>query len=215
MKLNPADTEALLVRLLKEKDHGGYGSYGYDIYLPHLILAHAQKENGLIRNPDHPEVREVLHAVWPAAWDLSRRGILRPGINAFGAQSLSDGLGNGYSITPFGEERLRADRTDFLPTEHGRFGQMLAPYREKFGDAFHERGQEAMRCYSANAFLACCVLCGAAAEAVLLTAAAKKIGEEEALKEYRGATGRSKIENRLFGQSKLRDDARSYLQLLN
>ena len=216
MKISSTDAEALLVRLVKEKNHGGYGSYGYDVYLPHLVMGYLQGQNAPVRNPSDLVARELIHSFWPAAWDLCRRGILRPGINAVGAQAVDDGQGNGFSITPFGHQWLAmADRNDFLPTEPGRFGQMLAPFRERFGNAFHERAQEAMRCYGAQAYLACCVMCGAAAEAILLTSTAKKIGEAAALKEYKGATGRSKIENALFGQSKHRDEARPYLTLLN
>ena len=216
MKLTPADAEALLVRLVKEKNHGGYGSYGYDIFLPHLVMGYLQNENTPVRNPTDPAARELIEAFWPIAWDLCRRGILRPGVNAYGAQAVDDGQGSGYSITPFGEQWLAmASQNDFLPTEPGRFGQMLAPYRLKFGNAFHERAQEAMRCYGAQAYLACCVMCGSAAEAILLTAAEAKIGEAKTLTEYKGAAGRSRIENALFGQSKFRQEAQPYLLLLN
>ena len=53
--------------------------------------------------------------LYAAAWDLCRRGILRPGVRAYNAQAAADGAsGNGYSITPFGQQWLaESDRDDF------------------------------------------------------------------------------------------------------
>ena len=68
-----------------------------------------------------------------AAWELCRRGIIRPGISEYGAQDTQDGsAGNGYSITPFGQQWLQEDASDdFVPTEPERFAQMLEPYKER------------------------------------------------------------------------------------
>ena len=116
--------------------------------------------------------------MYAAAWELCRRGILRPGVRQYQEQATPGGsAGDGYSITPFGRQWLaEATQDDFVPTEPERFGQMMACYRERFGKAFQERAQEAIRCYGAHAYVACCTMCGAAAEAILLTIA---IGKEE------------------------------------
>lgn len=77
----------------------------------------------------------------------------------------------------------------------------MAAFR-RFGPGFHERAQEAVRCYGAHAYLGCCILCGAAAESILLAAAIQKQGDEATvLKQYRTARGRSQVENLLFGQA--------------
>jgi hypothetical protein len=164
-----SDATALLVRWLREPDYGDYGSYGYGVYLPALVLAHLAKQ-GIYHGDAESKLRDMMPMLYVAAWDLCRRGILRPGIRAFGAQATADGAsGNGYSITPFGEQWLaEADRDDFVPTEPERFAQILAAYRQLFGPSFQERAQEAIRCYGAHAYLACCTMCGAAAEAILL-----------------------------------------------
>jgi len=138
-----------------------------------------------------------------------RRGILRPGVRAFNAQATADGAsGNGYSITPFGHQWLaESDRDDFVPTEPERFAQMLAPYQGRFGSSFQERGQEAIRCYGAHAYLACCTMCGAAAEAILLATAIAKSDESTVLKQYNSSGGRRRVENLILGKARqeLRD----------
>lgn len=160
----------------------------------------------------------MMPMLYAAAWDLCRRGILRPGVEAFDAQATADGAsGNGYSITPFGEQWLKeAESDDFVPTEPERFGQMLARHRRRFGPAFQERGQEAIRCYGAHAYLACCTMCGAAAESVLLSTASAKSDEATVAAMYSTSGGRRRVENLLFGQARaeLREECKGYLTLL-
>jgi hypothetical protein len=87
-------------------------------------------------NIRHDEQDSKLHELMPhfyaAAWDLCRRGILRPGVRSYLAQATAAGAsGNGYSITPFGFKWLsEAEKDDFVPTEPGRFAQMLEPLKE-------------------------------------------------------------------------------------
>jgi len=108
------------------------------------------------------------------------------------------------------------DRDDFVPTEPERFGEMLARYRRRFGPAFQERAQEAIRCYGAHAYLACCAMCGAAAETILLCAAGAKTDETEVFAMYNTSGGRWRVENLLLGQARLeiREECQGYLTLL-
>jgi hypothetical protein len=212
------DAMELLVRWLRNLDHGSFGSYGYEVYLPALVRTYLRQQRV---NPiqEEQQAYELISDFYAPAWDLCRRGILRPGIRKYGAQATPDGSsGNGYSITPFGRQWLSdVDRDTFVPTEPERFGQMLARYRERFGPGFQERGQEAIRCYGAHAYLACCAMCGAAAESILLaTAIGKTGGEERVLHEYASANGRRKVENIILGQAQagLQGEYRGYISLL-
>lgn len=215
--LTYADATTLLVRWLREPDHGGYGSYGYGVYLPAMVRTHLAKQ-GVQHDMQVAKLSEMMPMLYAAAWDLCRRGILRPGVRAFNAQATADGAsGNGYSITPFGQQWLgESDRDDFVPTEPERFAQMLAPYRERFGPSFQERGQEAIRCYGAHAYLACCTMCGAAAEAIVLATAIAKSNEPTVLKQYNASGGRRRVENLILGQARqeLRDEYVGYMTLL-
>lgn len=194
------DAESLLIRWIREHPASQYSNYGYDIYIPNVIRWHL--EHSGVR--DHPETMRQIRALsslfYAAAWELCRRGIIRPGVREMGLQATEGGsAGDGYSITPFGEEwAAESDRDDFVPTEPQRFAQMLKPYAERFGPGFHERSQEAVRCYGAHAYLACCAMCGAAAESILLAAAVAKRGQEQTIKTYASAAGRGRVQKDLL-----------------
>lgn len=135
------------------------------------------------------------------------------------APVLSSSGGDGYSLTPFGEQWLReaGGKYDYVPTEPGRFAQMLDTFSHRFGQGYKERGQEAMRCYGAHANLACCAMCGAAAESIVLALAIEKIKDRVAVeKEYFSTGGRGRIEKRLLGSvtKQIADQFRSYMDLL-
>lgn len=164
-------------------------------------------------------MREVSPHFFAAAWELCRRGVIRPGIRTLDSQSTDAGsAGCGYSVTPFGRTWLAEGHADdFVPTEPERFGRLLSPYENRFGPGFHERAQQAIRCYGAHAYLACCAMCGAAAESILLSIAIAKTGDESVvLKEYRAANGRTKIETLILGKARqgLQNGLRAYTELL-
>jgi hypothetical protein len=218
MELNLEDATKLIISFLRNPDYGSYSHYGYDLYLPSAMHIYLSKENQG-RIDAQLEFTRLSPIIYAAAWELCRRGIIRPGVKKHGAQATDDGQGgNGYSVTPFGKKWLEEGaKDDFVPTEPERFGEMLAPYSKRFGPGFYERAQQAIRCYGAHAYLACCAMCGAAAESILLTTAIKKNNDEnEVLKLYGSANGRYKVENLVVGKIKepLQRDYRSYVNLL-
>lgn len=217
-KLTLDDATKLLVHLVRSPNHGNYGSYGYDIYLSTALRVYLERSYQLPSWDLDQSIKPLMPELYAAAWELCRRGILRPGISHYGAQATdAGGSGEGYSITPFGKQWLaESDKDDFVPVEPERFGQMLAPFQARFGVAFSERAQEAIRCYGAHAYLASCAMCGAAAEAIMLATAIAKADEETILKEYLGAGGRKKVENRIVGQRRkeLVSEFQGYLGLL-
>jgi hypothetical protein len=93
---------------------------------------------------------------------------------------------------------------------------MLKTYRKKYGPGFYERAQEAIRCYGAHAYLACCAMCGASAESIILATAIAKDNEENILKIYSTASGRSRIENLLVGKARkqIQNEYKGYTSLL-
>jgi hypothetical protein len=218
--MNTEDALTYLIAWLRQPMPGPYPSYGYDVYLPNIIRTYLAQRGEVDQNrqADERKVRELSPAFYAAAWDLCRRGILRPGVCVMGAQATNEGAaGNGYSVTPFGRTWLaESDRDDFVPTEPGRFAQMLSPHRDRFGPAFYERAQEAVRCYGAHAYLACCAMCGAAAESILLATAIARFGQESVLSTYNSAQGRGRIEGQLLGKAReqLQREFRGYLSLL-
>jgi hypothetical protein len=204
------DVFGALIEICRDRGDHSVASYGYEVYIPRVIdkwcLDNMEKLG--IKRRDSIETAKWLEVLSPyfynAAWELCRLGVLRPGVTSHHAQSTDDGnAGNGYSITPFGNQWLQESGPEYVPTEPGRFAALLEPFAKAFGPGFHERAQQAIRCYNAHAYLAACVMCGAAAESILLQLAITKNGYEEAtLSLYRRANGRKKIEDLIIGQQK-------------
>ena len=202
-----------------ELPNNGWGHYGYDLYLPTLVRSYLTNERKLQYDQVERELSNLSPNFYAAAWELCRRGILRPGIRRYGQQSTDDGsAGNGYSITPFGKVWLSEGSKDsFVPTEPERFAKLLSSFRDRFGGGFYQRAQEAVRCYGAHAYLACCAMSGAATESVLLSIAIAKRDEESVLHDYRRAGGRKKIEDSIVGKldSATQTEFRGFSSLLH
>lgn len=145
-------------------------------------------------------MRDNVPVLCEAAWELCRRGRLSPGTTIYEQQGNSDG--QGFTITSLGKAWLAESADDrFIPSEPGQIAQLLTKYRKHFGDGFQERAQEAVRCWGANAFLACCVMCGAAAESILLAIAFAKTDEASVLKAYKTTSGRRQVEKIVLGSA--------------
>lgn len=165
------------------------------------------------------ELRALSPGLYGAAWELARRGILRPGVKEYGGQVEPQGCGGaGFTVTLRGREWLReAVPYDYVPTEPGRFAKILANFVPRFGPGFAERSQEAIRCYGALAYVACCAMCGAAAESILLAVAIAATGNaEKVLTSYESAGGRGRVENLVVGKrpKAVQDEFRADLNLL-
>ena len=193
--------------------------YGYDLFLPIVTGAYLQEivgaSHGRARRGD---VLDISPVFYDAAWLLCRRGILRPGIKSHNQQPIDDGS-NGYSITAYGREWLQrvGDDVNRAALEPGRFNRIIAGFAGRLGPSFTQRAAESSRCYQAAAYLACCVMCGAAAESILLNLAVTKTGDEEGVfRQYQARDGRRTVENLVLGQVRrtLADEVRTYLDLL-
>jgi hypothetical protein len=219
------DAMQFLVRYLRDRraarDRERFGGGNYDVRLDLVARDYLAQSgtpeyllNDAINRPDlHMEV------FFAAAWELSRRGVLRPGVNSFGPHTTAPWAGGtGYSITPYGERWIReADEVDLVPMQPGRFAEILARGGERFGSGFVERAEEAVGSYNGHAFLACCAMCGAAAESILLALAIAKKGDDAyVLNLYAGRSGRSQVEKYLLSQqpAHVREEFDRYMGLL-
>jgi len=200
VKISLDDIEKYVIKSLREDS---FSSYGYDVYLPSIISRYISTELRIANETDsgiNPEIvgRQLSPLFYNAAWGLCVRGVLRPGVTMRGEQSTEDGsAGNGYSFTPFGVKWLEeSDKDDYIPTAPDRFNEMIAPYKDLFGDGFYQRASEAIRCYGAHCYLACCSMTGAAAESIILKLAIAREGDEDTvIDKYKRKSGRSIIEN--------------------
>jgi hypothetical protein len=187
---------AILLDLLR---NGRAGGYGYDLYARTGAEAAARQRHPHEHYLEVP-LRELSPIFYEAAWELCRRGIVRPGVRRSGDQAVEEG---GYSLTVAGRAALaNLDNTIILIAQPGSLAGTFNGYRQLFGDGFHQRAMEAIRCRNAEAWLACCAMVGAAAESVLLAIAITKEGDaERVLRVYRGNRGRQAVLNMIVGQA--------------
>jgi hypothetical protein len=134
-----------------------------------------------------------------AAWELCRRGLVRPGVKNIGEQAVAE---TGYSLTEAGRVALAdMDPADFVVLQPGSLAATFASFEQRFGDGFMQRSAEAIRCRNAEAWLGCCAMAGAAAESILLALAIAKTNDEALVVRTYGQTGgRRKVLNMIVGQ---------------
>jgi hypothetical protein len=160
--------------------------------------------------------RHIAPIFYVAAWELCRRGVLRPGTtNNYGQVT---GHGEGYTVTPTGAKWIKeAAQGVPLPIEPGRFSKLLDNFASRFGASYGERSQEALRCYGASAYLGCCAMCGAAAESILLGMAIAKDGDQQKIENLcSSGDGRGEVENLILASQRenVQTECRGYLSLL-
>lgn len=178
-----------------------------DLHIREIVVRFFQEKN-LGKSYDdiygsHPlDKTQRLHIrFFEATWELCRCGILRPGQKTYYSSEKVE-FEEIYTLTSSGKDLLKNSRDfDYIPTDPNRFAEKFSIFEPKFGQGFKSRTQEAIKCYNATAYLACCAMCGASAESILLsTAIAKKGDKDEVLKQYRNATGAKKVQDMIIDQ---------------
>lgn len=139
-----------------------------------------------------------------ALWDLCRKNILRPGVshqnNTFSPVLT---VNDGYAVTAYGKNWLsKFSTSDLLPADPHQLSSVFEQHQTLYGYNYYKRAKEAVNCYLSGNYLACCVMCGAATESILLSAAFIKKDRDSVLSEYKCSGGRRKIENVLFGKAR-------------
>jgi hypothetical protein len=182
-----------------------YNNYGFDLYVDGLAKAlwEAQLRGSNqfgYGGPDQQQLRAQTSVVFDAAWFLVQRGVLRIGVQFEGRQ-YEDGLG--LSLTPFGHDWIKtATEDDFMIADGGAMQQRFGAHAKKLGAGYFQRATEAVVCYQAHAYLACCAMCGAGAESILLALASEKTGDPaKTLRDYSTASGRTITLNKIVGQA--------------
>lgn len=190
----------------------------YDVYLPRNWQIYLQERQNP-RQGENPNESD-LEPFYEAAWELCRRGLLRPAYhyNEERKTILLDSPGKGYALTTYGKQWLEESKNlTHIPSDPDQFSKLISTFQDKLGPAFMERANEAIRSYQARANLSCCVMCGAAAEAIVLALAVAKSGDRETTeRDYISRGGRGRVENALIGQqrSDIQDKFRSFTELL-
>ena len=179
--------------------------FGYEIYLSPIVksyLAEIDPSSVHIQYPqDHPKNRELTPVFYDAVWELCRRGILRPSVQFMGGEGCADG--SGYSLTSQGRRWIEDRASVALLGGSDRISQQFEKLSVQLGSGFRQRATEAAQCHGFGVYVACCAMCGAAAESILLAVAIAKTGDEaKVLSSYRAAHGRQKIIDSIIGQTR-------------
>ncbi len=194
--MNSEDAMSIIIESLRGGRPYKHADGGCDIHLRGLVHSAIVSRGGKV------ELHQVVRESPPfmdAAWELCRRGILRPGecrLSSSGARGHL--LGLGFSVTRFGEQWLEELGDQCTPSSPDRYAQMLARHNGQLGDGYRERSQDAVKCFLGHAHVACCAMCGAAAESIFLALAGAKLGDPaEALKIYEARGGRGRLEAKI------------------
>ena len=174
---------------------------GYDVHLSYVIPRYITLQNNLPnqRRPDSQEVEKLFMPFSEAAWNLCQKGILRLGKSQLSGGAMQQEVGVGFTITSYGHQWLeRADISDLLPATPDRWVYAFDAFQSLFGSNYFRRAKEAVHCFQTGNFLACCTMCGAAAESILLAAAYRLEARETVLKKYHSSAGRSNVEKIVF-----------------
>src|SRR6185437_4936010 len=93
--------------ITKPRPAAAYSSYGYEVYVPNIIATYLTEVEpssahwSTVR--DSPRARELMPTFSEGAWELSRRGILRPGVQMISGRG-DGGTGHGYTVTALGRD---------------------------------------------------------------------------------------------------------------
>jgi hypothetical protein len=129
-----------------------------------------------------------------AAWELARRGIIRPGpVLPVGPHQNTEG--NGFSLTVAGRAWIAEyDQQGPFPLDPSRFSLLIGQYSGRFGPAFTQRVTEAAGCYRTLNYFAACAMAGAACESILLAVGIAQMQDESrVLKIYLYRDGRRSL----------------------
>jgi hypothetical protein len=192
---------------------------GYDIYLPLLVpdIANERGDRAFQHGGARQDQVRWYLPFYDAAAELCRIGVLRPGERTPMGVAVGPSFnGDGYSLTSFGRSWV-ASKPESAPRDPARLMAVLHPFAGRLGSGFLERAAEAVGCYRTGHYLATCVMCGAAAESILLAIAIAKVKDDGVvLTDYRSAGGRKRVTDRIGGQLKvgLRDQLETFVRLL-
>jgi hypothetical protein len=182
-------------------------AYGSDIWIDTVAKDYwGTRGHPLADHMSQEDKEPYSAAFYDAAWDLSRRGVLRPAAavpdgqvapNHMGVRSnAAPFFGDGYSLTTWGRGWIKAAITEraVLPSSPSRITEVLHKYAPLFGSGYAQRATEAVADWRTGNYLSACVMAGAAAESILLATAIQKIQDQtKVLSIYDRRSGRHEV----------------------
>lgn len=196
---NEEDALARIVEWLRSTKKRTYPQMSADLHIPDLLhgiqeevrrnTPALQRAGGYTMDP-----QSNVDGFYAAAWSLVARTVLRP----VSTSQLT--IGSTFALTEYGRRWIEATLdTDWVPNQSSRLATVLAGHSARFGPGFSSRALEAVACYRAQTYLACCTMCGAASESITLRLAGARLRDDaRAEREYTRSGGRARIERVLI-----------------
>ncbi len=167
----------------------------YDLELNNVITHYFQRERIGLNIENKNRISPIFY---DAAWELCRLDILRPGVIPNHYSGVPEWRGEGYSLTAFGHQWLNDySSQNTLTIAPYRFIEQFGLFQSLFGQTYFRRAQEAVNCYLRGVYLACCIMCGATAESILLAVALVLKDEAMVMKQYLRPSGKRDVENNI------------------
>jgi len=213
-KLHFEDAVNFLIEELAKIPEAGPGqtsarqqrAYGSDVWIDLVSRQYWDSRGIQISNMSQDEIEPYVAPLYDAAWELCRRGVLRPAAAVPAGQSSANQIGqrinaapffgDGYSLTAWGREWVRkaASERTTMPSAPGRLTEVLHQFKVLFGEGYAQRAAEAVSDWRTGNYLSACTMAGAAAESILIAAAISKSEDEaKVLSEYRTSRGRTNV----------------------
>jgi hypothetical protein len=191
-----------------------YRAFGSDVWID-LVGRQYWKLHGKDFDGALQDVKEPYFApFYDAAWELCRRGVLRPAAAVPDGQENATHLGqrfpaapffgDGYSLTQWGRKWVKQAALErvIMPSSSSRITEVLHQFTRLFGRGYAQRAAEAVADWQTGNYLSACAMAGAAAESVLLAAAIEKTKDEaKVLSTYLSSGGRGRITKHLRGNT--------------
>ena len=123
----PTAEEALnfIVQTLRREGPAGHGLFGYHMTVIDMTVRWRRATEGEIKGnvTESRRTYEVSPPFYDAAWELARRGVLRPSVrNSLPQWSAFNYAGGGYSLTAAGEAWLAGRGDEPLRLLDGSWG---------------------------------------------------------------------------------------------
>jgi hypothetical protein len=189
-------------------------AHGSDIWIATVSTAYWHNRERTINQMSQDEKESYLAPFYDAAWELCRRGVLRPAAAMPDGQSSASHIGprvnaapffgDGYSLTAWGREWVQkaASEHGVMPTDPSRISEVLSQFQSLFGDGYAQRAAEAVSDWRTMNYLSACTMAGAAAESILIAVViAKTRDEKKVLSEYQSSRGRNRVIKRVIAGS--------------
>lgn len=201
------DAHTYLVQHLKKNLNGlirGDAPWGTSFELPKIINEFTKEKS--LQSPS----AIISNSFFDVAWNLARQGIIRLGPYFPPQTAWESGFSvYNFSLTQQGLKWLQEQAPEsFIFATYERYENLMAPYKENFGEAFSIRVKEAASCYQYCFYYASCTMAGAAAESILLSWGERKLNSlEMARKVYHGRSGRKELITQIKHGLKERDQS--------